>query len=366
MQIDGLRQEQFRSFERAEAGFSPGVNLISGENAQGKTNLLEAVYLLARGRSFRTRLDRELIRFGSETGRLEGSVQARGRRFQLELELYQGKKKKFRVNGLDPRAMEMTDYFAVLCFTPEDLDLIRAGESARRRYLDEAIAPLRPKYAEALTRYRRAHEQKTRILREREQRPDLLDTLPEFNEVLAGCGARIIRYRAHFVERIRQPARQAQLELSGGREELELRYSTVSTVEDPFASEGEIRQRLSEHLRSHAAAELATGQCLSGPHKDALDIQINGRSVRTFGSQGQTRTAALALKLAELELVRSELNQLPVLLLDDVFSELDRKRQRCLMERVHGGQVIITCCRGEEDIGVDIARTIRIEGGKIL
>ena len=135
---------------------------------------------------------------------------------------------------------------------------------------------------------------------------------------------------------------------------------------NPFASEAEIYRQLLDHLASHRAAELAAGQCLSGPHKDSLTVSIDGRPVKSFGSQGQTRTAALALKLAELELVRSELGQTPVLLLDDVFSELDRRRQRCLMEHVGGSQVIITCCRGEEDIGVDIARSIRVSAGEII
>lgn len=366
MRIDRICLQDFRNFELAELDFAPGINLISGENAQGKTNLLEAVHLLARGHSFRTRFDRELIRFDCLQASVRGRVRSRGREFDLQLQLQHGRRKKFRVNGLDPRAMEMTEVFATLSFTPEDLDLIRAGEAQRRHFLDSAISSLRPKYAEALSAYHRAWEHKTRILRDREERPDLLETLPEFDEAMVRWGARLIRHRAAFVQRLQEPAAQAQRELSGGRERLELAYGTVSAVEDPFAPEAEIASRLRDHMERHRAAELASGQCLSGPHKDALTVTIDGRPVRSFGSQGQTRTAALALKLAELELVRSQLGQSPVLLLDDVFSELDRSRQRCLMEHVGSGQVIITCCRGEEDIGVDIARTVRISGGRIL
>ena len=233
----------------------------------------------------------------------------------------------------------------------------------RRRFLDECICQLRPKYAAALVEYRRLYEHKTRILRDWEEKPSLLDTLDEFNLRMAQTGAMLIYYRAHFVKRLREVTPPIHQDFSGGRERLDLRYCTVSGVPDPEAGVKEILPHLLSHQERHRQAELESRQCLSGPHKDDLEVEIDGVSAKTFASQGQTRTAALSLKLASREIFYQDTGEWPVLLLDDVLSELDAKRQSFVLGRIQGGQVFITCC---EDMGLkalEQGKVFHIRGG---
>ncbi len=251
-----------------------------------------------------------------------------------------------------------------ILFCPEDLSLIREGASERRRFLDDAICQLRPKYAMALAEYKRLYEQKTRILRDWEEKPSLLDTLDDFNLSMAQVGAVIIHYRAHFVKRLAALAPPIQSDFSGGREQLGLRYETVSTVTDPEESPKIILEQLLDHQQSHRRAEMDSRQCLSGPHKDDLLVELDQLPARQYASQGQTRTAALSLKLACRELFREDTGEWPVLLLDDVLSELDAKRQSFVLERIDGGQVLITCC--EEDKSVPVSgKRFQIKGGTV-
>ena len=251
-------------------------------------------------------------------------------------------------------------------FCPEDLYLIREGAAERRRFLNDCICQLRPRYAEALREYRRLYEHKTRILRDWEERPALLDTLDEFNLRMAQTGALIIHYRAHFVKRLREVTPPIHRDFSGGREGLDLRYETVSTVTDPLAPARTILDQLLSHQESHRKAELEARQCLSGPHKDDLAVELDGRSARQFASQGQTRTAALSLKLASREIFFRETGEWPVLLLDDVLSELDQKRQEFVLRRITGGQVFISCCEEMELNRLGEGKTFHIHGGALV
>ena len=348
MRINSLLLEGFRNYRREEVSFHPACNVICGANAQGKTNLLEAIVCLSWGRSPRTRTDRELIGFGRESFVLQGEIHSRDRDFLSRIEAAVGRKKKITVNRVPVKnASELSQVLGTVFFRPEDLLLIREGAAARRRFLDSALCQLRPRYAEALSEYTRLHEHKTRILRDSEERPDLLDTLPEFNRRMAETGAVLIHYRARFARLLDRYAAAFHGQCAGGGETLSIRYTTVSTVTDPFGDHGTLVSELLEHQRTHAAAELAVRQCLSGPHKDDLEVLINSVSARSFGSQGQTRTAALAMKLASREIHREIIGEYPVLLLDDVLSELDPKRQEFVLNRLGDGQVFITCC--EED-----------------
>ena len=253
---------------------------------------------------------------------------------------------------------ELGQVYHTVFFCPEDLYLIREGAAARRKFLDTALCKLRPRYAAALSQYNRAYEHKTRILRDSEERPDLLEMLPEFNEQLIRLGAVLIHYRFQFSRRLAEYAAVHHRECSGGKEELEIRYQTVSSVTDPGGELGELTDRLRAHMESHQAAERASRLCLSGPHKDDLAVTINGRDAKQYASQGQTRTAALAMKLAEREIYRNAAGEYPVLLLDDVLSELDPRRQEFVLNRIAGGQVFITCC--EDD------RLPQLLGGKVF
>lgn len=359
MRIDELTLRNFRNYREQTVAFDPVCNVILGENAEGKTNLLEAVFYLSYGKSPRARRDQELIRFDAGAARLEGKISAREREFLVLVDLFRGRRRRMAVNQVPVQnAAALSEICRTVFFCPDDLYLIREGAAARRRFLDMALCQLRPRYAAALSAYHRAYEQKTRILRDSQERPDLLAALPEFSERLVRCGAVLIQYRAQYVRRLAEYAAANHAECSGGKETLELRYETVSSVTDPAADPERIAEQLRSHMEVHREAELASRLCLSGPHKDDLAILINGQDAKAFSSQGQTRTAALAMKLAEREILKNAAGEYPILLLDDVLSELDPKRQEFVLNRIAGGQVLITCC--EDD------RLPRLLGGKVL
>ncbi len=359
MRINELTLVNFRNYAEQSLSFAPDVNVIVGENAQGKTNLLEAVVYLSCARSNRARSDRELIRFGETEASLCGAIFSRERDFTVETRLFAGKRRQIKINQVPAkRASELSGVLGTVFFCPEDLNLIRDGAAARRRFMDQSLCQLRPRYAQALAEYNRLYEHKTRILRDSGEHPALRDTLPEFNTRMALAGAVLIHYRARFCARLAEYAAVAHRECSGGKETLALSYETVKTVEDPFAEQGTLVEQLLAHQRAHGEAELAARLCLSGPHKDDIAAEIGGRSARQFSSQGQTRTAALALKLAERDIYKEITSQSPVLLLDDVLSELDVKRQEYVLNRISGGQVFISCC--EED------RLETLLGGRVL
>ncbi len=366
MRINSLTLQNFRNYGEQRAEFSPEVNVVVGENAQGKTNLLEAILLLSRGKSERARTDRELLRFGQEQGLLRGEIFSRERDFVVELQLRAGKRRKTQINQVPVRrAGELSGVLGTVFFCPEDLSLIRAGAAERRRFMDQALCQLRPRYAAALAEYNRVYEHKTRILRDGAEHPSLLETLPEFNTRMALAGAVLIHYRARFCARLAEYAAAAHRECSGGRETLALRYETVKTVTDPFAETGALTEQLLAHQRAHAQAELASRLCLSGPHKDDVAAGINGENARQFSSQGQTRTAALAFKLAERDIYQEIMGQTPVLLLDDVLSELDVHRQEFVLNRICGGQVFITCCEEDRLDALAAGKVLRVSQGRI-
>ena len=366
MRIDGLSLDFFRNYVHLDAAFDPNINVIYGDNAQGKTNLLEAVAYLS-GVSHRARYDRELIQFGVDHAFLKGHVFARERDFLLEAELHRGARRVLRSNGVKLKnGGELSGIFQSVLFCPEDLYLIREGGAARRRFLDSAICQLRPRYAEALAEYGRLYEHKTRILRDSDEYPRLLDTLPDFDRRLCQVGAVLISYRARYVQALAVHARRAHWECSGEREELALSYQTVKTVEDPLGPAADIAAALAEHQAQHHQAELASRLCLSGPHKDDIAVTVNGLEARHFCSQGQVRTAALSLKLADREIHKTAIGEYPVMLLDDVLSELDPRRQEYVLNRIAGGQVFITCCENDRLDALLSGRVYHVREGKVL
>ena len=358
MRVVKIALNGFRNYEWETADFAPGTNVISGQNAQGKTNLLEAVYMLSLGKSFRTRFDRELVGFGYSSAEILAQIESHGREQTVKISLVPGQSKKISVNGVKKTASELAGTINTVLFSPEDLNLIKEGAAIRRKLMDNAISQIRPKYAEILSQFNRLYEHKSRILKDWREKPSLLDTLDDFSEGMCRASAQLIRYRASFATRLNEAAQPIHRDFSGNNEKLEIKYQTVSTVTDPLAPAKDIYYELCEHQESHKRAELEAGQCLSGAHKDDLLININGNLARSYASQGQTRTAALSIKLAEREIFLSEMGEYPILLLDDVLSELDMKRQEFVLNRIGGGQTLITCC---EDEGIS-SRT----GGKVL
>jgi len=367
MRIDELTLEGFRNYGSQHLTFDASCNVIYGENAQGKTNLLEAIVYLSCGKSPRAAGDRELIGFERDFARLAGHIRSRDREFKTEILLQKGRRRKMTVNGVTAKnGAALSDVLHTVFFAPEDLFLIREGAAARRRFMDLSLTQLRPRYTEALAEYNRLYEHKTRILRDSEEFPDLLDTLPEFNARLCQAGAVLIHYRARFVRALAEHAALAHAECSGGREELVLTYQTVKTVTDPFADHAALVSALEEHQAAHYHAELSSRLCLSGPHKDDIDVSVNGRSARQFCSQGQVRTAALAMKLAEREIHRNVFGEYPVMLLDDVLSELDPRRQEYVLNRIAGGQVFITCCENDRLDSLLSGKVFHIANGEVL
>ncbi len=367
MELTTLELDGFRNYTHARLSLDGGCNVIYGENAQGKTNLLEAVAYLAALKSSRARSDKELIAFDAAEAVVKGEVQARDRTFQLEARIPRGRAKRFTLNGVAQRGgAAAAGALHTVYFCPEDLFLIREGAAARRRFLDTALCQLRPRYVEALGKYRRVYENKTRILRDSEEHPDYLSALPEFNEQLTVYGAVLIHYRARFCESLQTYAAAAHGECSGGREALALRYETVKTVTDPFAAQDVLRGQLWEHLEQHSRAEHAARLCLSGPHKDDIEVLIDGMSAKAYSSQGQTRTAALSMKLAEREIYKNTIGEYPVLLLDDVLSELDPRRQEFVLNRIGGGQVLITCCEDDRLSRLLQGKTFHIQSGAVI
>ena len=358
MQINGVSLEHFRNYTTQSVEFDPKCNVIFGEKAQGKTNLLEAIAYLSRGNCPRARTDREMIAFDQPAARVAVQALARDRDFRVQIDLFRGKRRKMTVNQVPVKnSAELSQVYQTVFFCPEDLDLIRAGAADRRKFMDTALCQLRPRYAAALAAYHRAHEQKTRILRDSEEYPALLETLPEFNEQMIRFGAVLIHYRHQFSRRLEEYAAASHRECSGGKEQLNLTYQTVTGV-DPAENVAEIAEKLRIHMEKHQVAERASRLCLSGPHKDDLLVTINGREAKLYSSQGQTRTAALSMKLAEREIYKNVTGEYPILLLDDVLSELDPRRQEFVLNRIQGGQVFITCC--EDD------RLPQLLGGKVF
>lgn len=366
MRIDALALRNFRNYDALNVTFAPDCNVIVGENAQGKTNLLEAIVYLSSARSPRARAEKELISFGRSECSIKANAFARNRDFLLEIALAAGRRRKILINKVPvKKGSDLSDVLGAVYFCPEDLLLIRDGAAARRKFMDDALCQLRARYAQALSDYHRAYEHKTRILRDSEEKPSLLSMWEDFSLRMARIGAQIIRYRAYYCRKLLSAAAAVYSDIAP-HEALSGEYRTVSSVSDPFAPAQQIERELIDHVFRHKAAEIAAKSCLSGPHKDDLELMLDGRSAASFGSQGQVRTCTLSLKLAERELFFDEDGEYPVLLLDDVLSELDRRRQDFVLNRIAAGQVMITCCEDGISEKLRAGAAFHIKNGKIV
>ena len=366
MNLNNLVLRNFRNYEFVSLDFDPGVNLIVGDNAQGKTNLLEAISYLGSGKSFRALKQKEMVRFGADFADFEGKVFAQDREQTLRWVIFNGSRPRqiWRNGAKKKTAGEIAGVLPTVLFCPEDLMVLKSGASQRRRLGDHALCQLRPNYDAALTEYNRILDQKNRILKDHFDNPSVLEILPEYNARLCQVGALLISYRARFYDALEKSAEKFHSQFSGGVENFDLAYKTVSTVADPMASVAQLTQDLQEHLQRHYRAELETAQCLTGPHKDDFTVSLNGIDLKSYGSQGQTRTAAISLKLAQRELMGREWGEEPVLLLDDVLSELDPGRQDFVLNQIVSGQVFITCC--EPGRFTKLGKTIEIQKGSII
>ena len=333
MNIRSIELKNFRNYENLEISFDEGTNILFGDNAQGKTNILEAAYMSGTTKSHKGSRDREMIRFGEEEAHLKTVVVRGGREYQIDMHLKKNRSKGIAINGVPIRkASELFGVLNMVFFSPEDLNIIKNGPSERRRFLDSEICQLDKIYLSDLTKYNKVLNQRNKLLKDMVFHPDLENTLSVWDMQLISYGRRIISRRRRFVEELNEIVRGIHESISGGREQLTLTYEP--DIEEAFF-EDELN-RAKEKDRKYCSTSV-------GPHRDDISFFIGDIDIRKFGSQGQQRTSALSLKLSEIELVKRCIHDTPVLLLDDVLSELDSNRQNYLLNSIHDIQTVITC-----------------------
>lgn len=358
MQIRRLETDGYRNLEAGAFIPSPDVNILYGDNGQGKTNLLEAIWLFTGGRSFRGAKDAELTAFDREAASLSLTFIAGGREQEAAIAIR--KRRSAVLNGIaQPAASRLAGVFCAVVFSPVHLSLIKDGPEGRRRFLDAAYCQLRPGYVSTLSEYHRALIQRNALLRQmrRENGPFSLyeDLLDAWDARLGQAGTRVEAARAAYVRKIQPLAAGIYDGLSRGKETLSL--AMTGSQEDPAS--------LPQRLRRARAADIAAGFTTVGPHRADLEVRINGKSGRAFGSQGQQRSAVLALKLAEASLLKEVTGEQPVALLDDVMSELDVSRQDYILNHIEGWQVFITCCDPFAVRRLAGGRTFHMEAGRL-
>ncbi|MCL2628470.1 MAG: DNA replication/repair protein RecF [Oscillospiraceae bacterium] len=366
MTVKRLSLDGFRNYNTEEVHFCDGINVINGRNAQGKTNLIEAIYYLATGKSFRGASDKELISFNRENACIRADIKSSEREQTLEARFFCGRRREIYANEVKlKKTAELAGRLTAVLFYPDDLAIIKEGASVRRKLMDNSLSQLRPGYLAAFTEFGKLYDHKTRILRDHYEKPQLLELLDDFNIRLAEHSAQLIYYRAAFAKKLSARASIIHKEFSNGQEELVIRYKTVGGMDAADKTPQELLPSLLEHQKNHYNAELRSGLCLSGAHKDDLEIEINGNAARKYASQGQTRTAAVSIKLAERDIFFDDRGEYPVLLLDDVLSELDTKRQEFILGRIKQGQVFVTCCDDAITGALSGGKALRIENGEL-
>ena len=333
MNIRSIELKNFRNYENLEISFDEGTNILFGDNAQGKTNILEAAYMSGTTKSHKGSRDREMIRFQNDESHIKLTVRKRDVPYRIDMHLKKNKAKGVAINGIPiRRASELFGIVNVVFFSPEDLNIIKNGPAERRRFLDSELCQLDKIYLSDLTTYNKILNQRNKLLKDMVYRPDLKDTLPVWDMQLVETGRKIIRRRKQFVDELNEIVHDIHYRISGEKEDLLLQYEP--SIEDIFF-EDELSRVKERDMR----------QCMTsvGPHRDDLLFSIGEVDIRKFGSQGQQRTSALSLKLSEIELVKRSIHDTPVLLLDDVLSELDSNRQNYLLNSIHDTQTLITC-----------------------
>lgn len=333
MIIKSIELQNFRNYEDLNISFDEGTNIFYGDNAQGKTNILEAAYLSGTTKSHKCSKDKEMIRFGEQESHIRTVVVKKEKEYQIDMHLKNNRSKGIAINKVPiKKASELFGILNMVFFSPEDLNIIKNGPAERRRFLDSELCQLDKIYLSDLTTYNKILNQRNKLLKDMVYRPDLKDTLPVWDMQLVETGRKIIRRRKQFVDELNEIVHDIHYRISGKKEDLLLQYEP--SIEDIFF-EDELSRVKERDMR----------QCMTsvGPHRDDLLFSIGEVDIRKFGSQGQQRTSALSLKLSEIELVKRSIHDTPVLLLDDVLSELDSNRQNYLLNSIHDTQTLITC-----------------------
>ena len=365
MKVKKICAEDFRNIGRAEVEFSDGINLLFGANAQGKTNLLEAICYFSLGKSFRGAKDAEFISFDKKTSRLSLDFEDRVRERNLTIDFSKDQARKIEQNGMKiSRMSEIIGLFRAVIFCPEHLNIIKEGPSMRRFYLDVAISQLRPLYLRSLQRYNHILQQRNKLIKNAERDRKSFDATIEFwSAQLAAEAANITKQRLRYIEAAERELKLCFDEMTGGREAPGLEYDFSFRIKPEDAADSKRAQEIFfNQLMSSHDREIYAGATLWGIHKDDMTIKLDGKNARNFASQGQQRSLALGLKLSEAAISASNTGESPVLLLDDVFSELDSERRSYLCERMKRGQVIMTAC-SDVDLQNEHVNVIEVKNG---
>lgn len=336
MVVEKIYLQNFRNYEELELEFSPGVNMIYGDNGQGKTNIAEAVYLFSTAKSHRTAHEKDMIRLGFDEARIKIEFSNNQRKMSAGFKIFKDKAHALSINDVPGiKNSEFIGTFLSVMFSPEDFSFIKDGPSERRKFMDIAISQLKPSYFKLLSEYNRYMKSKMKALKE----PDYLPMIDVYNEKLAELSASIILYRNDFIEKLKPKILKLNKEVTKTDDELTVVYESFV----PFFSEKEkLKKEILKKLNRVKQREIYEKICLAGPHREDLDFCLNGNRLRDFGSQGQVRTAVLCVKLAQAEIIKESLGEYPVLILDDILSELDSTRRKFLLDEIREKQVIIT------------------------
>lgn len=357
MKIKSIELSNFRNYEKLEISFDDETNILYGDNAQGKTNILEAAYLSGTTKSHKGSKDKEMIQFDKEEAHIRTIVDKCGKEYQIDMHLRKKGSKGVAVNKIPiKRASELFGILNIVFFSPEDLNIIKNGPAERRRFIDLELSQLDKIYLSDLSKYNKILAQRNKLLKDINYKPDLIDTLPIWDAQLIEYGRNIIKKRKEFVEELNEIITDIHSKISGGKENLILKYEP--NIDDIFFED--------ELLRSKQK-DLKLCQTTVGPHRDDMLFSVDGIDIRKYGSQGQQRTSALSLKLSEIDLVKKSINDTPILLLDDVLSELDSNRQNYLLNSISDIQTIITCTGLEEFVRnrFNINKVFQVISGKV-
>ena len=332
MWIKNIKLINFRNYNKKEINLNENINVFFGENAQGKTNIIESIFLCSIGKSFRTNKEKELIKFNEEKALVEINFQKSDREGNIKIEI--GDKKNINLNGIKLKKLsELLGNINIVIFTPDDIDILKGGPQNRRKFLDIMISQLRPNYMHILTLYLKTLEQRNNYLKQIKLENKDENLLDIWDEKLIEYGMKIYEYRKEFIEKIKNKIKIIHNEITQNKEEIEIEYF----------SDANTRQNFINELKSRRKLDIIKGFTTKGVHRDDFVVYINGKEVEIYGSQGQHRTAILSLKLSELKVIYDEIGEYPILLLDDFMSELDDKRRKNFLNNIKDIQVIITC-----------------------
>lgn len=342
MLIKSIKLKNFRNYESSYIEFAKDFNIIYGNNAQGKTNIVEAIFLCASGRSHRTSRDCELMRYGTDTFDIRLVLEKQNIQREIHITYCDEERKKIKINDIAAKKVgELMGHLNAVMFSPEDLLLIKQGPAERRRFVDITLSQLKPSYFYDLQQYAKILFQRNSLLKNIAIKRELEDTLEVWDNHLAKTGTRIIKERNRFVKRMNELAGKRHSHLTNNEEKLELRY--VPSFQYKEEDSTDMERSIKNLLEKNREREIYKGITIIGPHRDDIDIILNGESTKIYGSQGQQRTSVLSMKLAEIDLMKEESGEYPVLLLDDVLSELDDRRKEFLIQSINNVQTFITC-----------------------